>query len=82
MSLSGRATGRALLPNKGIGSAQVDLIQADPHLDATHRRRVRHAHRQSRQTVFEMVDALRKEGLSCSEIARHTGYAGAASLNG
>jgi transposase len=74
MRLSGRATGRALLPDKGIGSAQVDLIQDDPHVDATHRRRVRHAHRQSRQTVFEMVHALRKEGLSCSEIARRTGY--------
>lgn len=61
MSLSGRATGPALLPDKGIGSAQVDLMQDDPHVDATHRRRVRHAHRQSRQTVFEMVHALRKE---------------------
>lgn len=74
MSLSGRATGPALLPDKDIGSAQVDLIQDDLHVDATHRRRVRHAHRQSRQTVFEMVHALRKEGLSCSEIARRTGY--------
>ncbi|WEX91772.1 hypothetical protein PZN02_006090 (plasmid) [Sinorhizobium garamanticum] len=63
-----------MLPDKIIGSAQVDLIQDDPHVDATHRRRVRHAHRQSRQVVFDTVHALRKEGLSCSEIARRTGY--------
>jgi transposase len=69
MSLSGRATGRALLPDEGIGTANVD-----PHVEATHRRRVRHAHRQSRHMVFEMVHALHKEGLSCSEIARRTGY--------
>jgi transposase len=69
ISLSGRATGRALLPDEGIGSAQVD-----PHVEATHRRCVRHAHRQSRHMVFEMVHALHKEGRSCSEIARRTGY--------
>ncbi|MQW15686.1 ISL3 family transposase [Sinorhizobium meliloti] len=74
MSLSGRATGRALLPDKSIGSAQIDLIQDDPHVDTTHRRRVRHAHRQSRQAVFDTVHALNKEGLSYSEIARRTGY--------
>ncbi len=73
MSLSGRATGRALLPDKRIGSAQIDLIQDDPHVDATHRRR-RHAHRQSRQVVFDTVHALNEEGLSCSEIAHRTGY--------
>lgn len=74
MSLSGRATGRALLPDKGIGSAQVDPIQDDRHVEATHRRRVRHAHRQSQHMVFETVHALHKEGLSCSDIARRTGY--------
>ncbi len=74
MSLSGRATGRALLPDEIIRSEQVDLIQEDPQVDATYRRRVRHAHRQSRQIVFETVHAPRKEGLSCSEIARRTGY--------
>nr|ABA56048.1 hypothetical transposase [Sinorhizobium meliloti] len=58
MSLAGRATGRALLPDKSIGSAQIDLIQDDPHVDATHRRRVRH--RQSRQAVFGTVHALNK----------------------
>ena len=72
MSLAGRATGRALLPDKSIGSAQIDLIQDDPHVDATHRRRVRH--RQSRQAVFDTVHALNEEGLSYSEIARRTGY--------
>ncbi len=73
MSLSGRATGRALLPDKGIGSAQIDPIQDDPHVDATHRRRVRHAHQQSRQAVFDTVHALNKQDLSYSEIARRTG---------
>ena len=74
MSLSGRATGRALLPDNSTGSAQDDLIQDYPHVEAKHGRQVRHAHRQSRQAVFEMVHSLRKEGLSCSEIARRTGY--------
>ncbi|SDZ05871.1 Transposase [Sinorhizobium meliloti] len=72
MSLAGRVTGRALLPDKSIGSAQIDLIQDDPHVDATHRRRVRH--RQSRQAVFDTVHALNEERLSYSEIARRTGY--------
>ncbi len=61
-----------MLPDKSIGSAQIDVIQDDPHVDAMHRRRVRHAHRQSRQAVFDTVHA--KEGLSYSEIARRTGY--------
>lgn len=75
MSLSGRATGRrALLPDNSTGSEQDDLIQDYPHVEAKHRRQVRHAHRQSRQAVFEMVHSLRKEGLSCSEIAHRTGY--------
>ncbi|WP_420136062.1 hypothetical protein [Sinorhizobium meliloti] len=72
MSLSGRATGRALPPDKRTGGAQIDLIQ-DPRVDARHRRR-RHAHRQSRQLVFDTVHALNEEGLSYSEIARSTGY--------
>ncbi len=72
MSLSGRATGRALLPDKRTGGAQIDLIQ-DPRVDARHRRR-RHAHRQSRQLVFDTVHALNEEGLSYSEIAGSTGY--------
>ncbi|PLU72419.1 transposase, partial [Sinorhizobium medicae] len=74
MSLGGRATGRALLPDKWIGSAQIDLLQDDPHVDARQRRRGRHAHQQSRQAVFDTVHALNEEGLSCSEIARRRGY--------
>jgi transposase len=62
MSLSGRATGRAILSEDAIVDA------------ATHRRRARLAHRQSRQEIFEMLHALRHEGLSYSEIARRTGY--------
>lgn len=71
MSLSGRATGRALLPDKRTGRARIDLVQDD--VNAMHCRR-RHAHRQSRQVVFDTVHALNEEGLSYSEIARRTGY--------
>jgi transposase len=69
MSLAGRATGRALLPDKGD---QHD--QNNPHNGMMHGRRVRHAHRQSRQIVFDTVRALHKEGRSYSQIARRTGY--------
>lgn len=62
ISLSGRATGRAILSE----DATVDA--------ATHRRRARLAHRQSRREIFEKLRALREEGLSYSEIARQTGY--------
>ncbi|ESW63719.1 hypothetical protein X772_36265 [Mesorhizobium sp. LSJC280B00] len=62
MSLSGRATGRAILSEDAIVDA------------ATHRRRARLAHRQFRQEIFETLHALRDEGLSYSEIARRTGY--------
>ncbi|WP_457852787.1 transposase [Sinorhizobium medicae] len=77
MSLGGRAAGRALLPDKGIGSAQIDPIQDDPHV--AHRRRVRHAHRQSRQAVFDTVHALACP-IRRSHVAPAT--AGAASRNG
>lgn len=63
-----------MLRDKIIRSVQVDLIQEDPQGDATYRRRVRHAHRQSRQIVFETARSLRKKGLSCSEMAQRTGY--------
>ncbi|MDF1600267.1 ISL3 family transposase [Mesorhizobium sp. YIM 152430] len=62
MSLSGRATGRAILSEDAIVDA------------ATHRRRARLAHRQSRHEILETLRALREEGLSYSEIARRTGY--------
>ncbi len=62
MNLSGRASGRAVLSDDAIVDA------------ATHRRRARLAHRQSRQEIFDMLHALRNEGLSYSEIARRTGY--------
>lgn len=62
MSISGRATGRAILSEDAIVDA------------ATHRRRARLAHRQSRQKIFDMLHALRQQGLSYSEIARRTGY--------
>jgi len=62
MSLSGHATGRAILSEDAIVDA------------ATHRRRARLAHRQSRQEIFDAHHALRQQGLSYSEIARRTGY--------
>ena len=62
MSLSGRATGRAILSEK-------DNVDA-----GVHRRRARLAHRQSREEIFEKIHALRKEGLSFCEISRRTGY--------
>jgi len=43
MSLGGRATGRALLPDKWIGSAQIDLLQDDPHVDCAAAIKVRFA---------------------------------------
>ncbi|MBB4244490.1 transposase [Rhizobium tropici] len=46
-SLSGRTTGRSILSEDAIVDA------------ATHRRRARLAHRQSRQEIFEMLHALR-----------------------
>jgi len=62
MSLSGRATGRSILSEDAIVDA------------ATHRRRARLAHSESRQEIFDMLHTLRQEGLSYSEIARRTGY--------
>ena len=62
MSLHGRASGGAILSEDAIIDA------------ATHRRRARLAHRQSRQETLVILHALRQEGLSYSEIARRTGY--------
>lgn len=62
MSVHGRASGRSILSEDAIVDA------------ATHRRRARLAHRQSRQDIFGKLHALREEGLSYSEIARRTGH--------
>lgn len=48
MSLNGRASGSPILSEDAIVDA------------ATHRRRARLAHRQSRQEIFEMLHALRQ----------------------
>lgn len=48
MSLSGRASGRAILSEDAIVNA------------AAHRRRARLAHRQSREVIFEVLHALRQ----------------------
>ena len=62
MSLYGHANVRPILSEDAIASTT-----------AQHRR-ARLAHRQSRQEIFEMIHALRQQGLTYSEIARRTGY--------
>jgi hypothetical protein len=74
MSLSGRATGRALLPDKEIENDHDDRALDEPAPETPWRNQLRRAHRQSRKDVFETVHALSKEGLTCSDIARRTGY--------
>lgn len=72
MSGVDRSTGRALLPD---AVDDEDCYETATHEERwTAARHRRHAHRQSRQAVFDMVHALRKQGLSFSEIARRTGY--------
>jgi transposase len=73
MSLSGRATGRALLPDD-IEIDNDDRTSHNQLPETTRRNQLRRAHRQSRQAVFDTVHALSKDGLSCSEIASRTGY--------
>jgi len=74
MSLSGRATGRALLPNEDIENDHGDRALQEQTPETPWRNQLRRAHRQSRKDVFETVHALSKEGLTCSDIARRTGY--------
>lgn len=62
MSLYGHANVRPILSEDAIASTT-----------AQHRR-ARLAHRQSRQEIFEMLHALRQQGLTYSEIAKRTGY--------
>jgi transposase len=74
MSLSGRATGRALLPDEGIDNDYDDRALHEQAPGTRWPDQLRRTHRQSRKEVFETVHALSKEGLTCSEIARRTGY--------
>ena len=74
MSLSGRATGRALLPDEDIETDHDDRALHEEAPGMRLRNQLRRTHRQSRKEVFETVHALSKEGLTCSEIARRTGY--------
>ena len=62
MNLHGRATGRALLSD------------ADNISTANHLLRSRLAHRKSREEIFATIHGLHKQGLSCSEIQRRTGF--------
>ncbi|WP_446686530.1 ISL3 family transposase [Phyllobacterium trifolii] len=62
MSFYGHAHVRPILSEDAIVSSTAQ------------RRRARMAHRQSRQDIFEMLHALRQQGLSYSEISRRTGY--------
>jgi len=70
MSLSGRATGRALLPDEDIEIDSNDRASHHQLRETPRRNQLRRAHRQSRKDVFETVHALSKEGLTCSEICR------------
>jgi hypothetical protein len=74
MSLSGRATARALLPDTEIENDHDDRALDEPAPKTPWRNQLRGAHRQSRKDVFETVHALSKEGPTCSDIARRTGY--------
>lgn len=74
MSLSGRATGRALLPDDDIEKDCDDRDLREQAPETPWRNQLRRAHRKSRKEVFETVHALSKEGLTCSDIARRTGY--------
>lgn len=74
MRLSGRATGRALLPDEDIAFDHGNRNLHEPTPETPGRNQLRRAHRQSRKDVFETVHALSKEGLTCSDIARRTGY--------
>lgn len=62
MSVYGHANVRPILSEDAIASAK------------SQQRRARLAHRQSRLEIFEMLRALRQQGLTYSEIARRTGY--------
>ncbi|WP_353654276.1 ISL3 family transposase [Agrobacterium sp. Ap1] len=62
ISVYGHAHVRPILSEDAIASAR------------SQQRRARLAHRQSRQEIFEMLQALRQQGLTYSEIARRTGY--------
>ncbi len=62
MSVYGHAHVRPILSEDAIASAR------------SQQRRARLAHRQSRQEIFDALQALRQQGLTYSEIARRTGY--------
>lgn len=70
MSLSGRA----LLPDEDIEKDCDDRNLREQAPETPLRNQLRQAHRQSRKEVFETVHTLSKEGLTCSDIARRTGY--------
>ena len=59
--------------SRPVGSGAGGERSAPPEPVARHRR-ARLAHRQSRQEIFEMLHALRQQGLTYSEIAIRTGY--------
>jgi transposase len=74
ISLSGRATGRALLSDGDIENDCDDQALHEQTPEPPWRNQLRRAHRQFRKEVFETVHALSKQGLTCSDIARRTGY--------
>jgi transposase len=62
MSVYGHAHVKPILSEDAIANAMAQ------------QRRARLAHRQSRQEIFDTLEALRQQGLTYSEIARRTGY--------
>ncbi|MFA1674593.1 ISL3 family transposase, partial [Rhizobium mongolense] len=64
MSLSGRAAGRALLPDGNIEIDHDDRATRNQLPERSRRNQLRRAHQQSRKDVFKTVHALSTEGLS------------------
>jgi transposase len=72
-----RPTGRALLPPaKDEGESRTMMVSSrDVQRDvAEHRKLTSHAHRRSRQAIFDQINTLREAGTSIRDIARETGF--------
>nr|WP_244598600.1 transposase [Rhizobium tubonense] len=82
MSLSGRATGRALLPDGDIEIDNDDRATRNQLPETLRRDQLRQAHRQSRQDVFETVHALSKGACRARKLHAAPDMDDAASRNG
>src|ERR1700722_13961657 len=77
LSRADRPTGRALLPPaKDEGESGTMIVSSrDVQRDvAEHRQLTRHAHRRSRQAIFDQIHTLHEAGTSIRDIARETGF--------